>query len=129
MSHVTEVRDLGQSRSHWIVQGPGGLDVEWNAILTAAERPHRLAWRSEPDASVDHEGTVLLEPLGEGTRATVYLSWYPPAGAAGEALAVLTGTDPQIVLEDDLYRMKDFIERGLPVRDKAGTLGGGNVLH
>ena len=129
MSHVTEVRDLGQSRSHWIVQGPGGLDVEWNAVLTAAERPHRLAWRSEPDASVDHEGTVLLEPLGEGTRATVYLSWYPPAGAAGEALAVLTGTNPQSVLEDDLYRMKDFIERGLPVRDKAGTLGGGNVLH
>ena len=72
---------------------------------------------------------MLLEPLGEGTRATVYLSWHPPVGAAGEALAVMTGTDPQSVLEDDLYRMKDFIERGLPVLNKAGTLGGGNVLH
>ena len=128
MSHVTEVRDLGQNRSHWVVQGPGGMDVEWNAVLTNAERPHRLAWRSEPDASVDHEGTVLLEPLGEGTRATVRLSWRPPAGAAGKALSVLTGTDPQSALDDDLYRMKDFIERGLPVRDQAGTLGG-NVLH
>ena len=128
MSHVIEVRDLGQNRSHWIVQGPGGLDVEWNAVLTAAERPHRLAWRSEPDAPINHEGAVLLEPLGDGTRATVRLSWHPPADAAGKALAVLTGTDPQSALEDDLYRMKDFIERGLPVRDQAGTLGG-NVLH
>ena len=128
MSHVIEVRDLGQNRSHWIVQGPGGLDVEWNAVLTAADRPHRLAWRSEPDALINHEGAVLHEPLGDGTRATVRLSWHPPAGAAGKALAVLTGTDPQSALEDDLYRMKDFIERGLPVRDQAGTLGG-NVLH
>ena len=129
MSHVTEVRDLGENRSHWIVQGPGGIDVEWNAVLTSAERPHRLAWHSEPDASVDHEGTVLLEPLGEGTRATVRMSWRPPAGSAGKALAVLTGTDPQSALEDDLYRMKEFIERGLPVPEQAETLGGGNVLH
>jgi len=129
MSHVTEVRDLGENRSHWIVQGPGGIDVEWNAVLTSAERPHRLAWHSEPDASVDHEGTVLLEPLGEGTRATVRMSWRPPAGSAGKALAVLTGTDPQSALEDDLHRMKEFIERGLPVPEQAETLGGGNVLH
>jgi uncharacterized membrane protein len=129
MSHVIEVRDLGQNRSHWIVQGPGGVDVEWNSVLTSVERPHRLAWRSEPDASTDHEGEVLLEPWGEGTRVTVRLSWHPLAGTAGKTLAVLTGTDPQSALEDDLYRMKEFIERGLPVRDQAGTLGGGNVLH
>lgn len=129
MSHVTEVKDLGQNRSHWIVQGPGGLDVEWNAVLTAAERPHRLAWRSEPDASVDHEGNVWLEPIGDGTRVTVRLSWHPPVGVAGKAVTMLTGTDAQSALEDDLYRMKDFIERGLPVRDQSGTVGGGNVLH
>lgn len=129
MSHVIDVRDLGQNRSHWIVQGAGGVDVEWNSVLTSVERPHRLAWCSEPDASTDHEGEVLLEPLGEGTRVTVRLSWHPLAGTTGKALAVLTGTDPQSALEDDLYRMKEFIERGLPVRDEAGTLGGGNVLH
>lgn len=129
MSHVTEVRDLGQNRSHWIVQGPGGADMEWNAVLTTSERPHRLAWRSEPDASVEHEGMVLLEPLAEGTRATVRLAWHPPAGAAGKALAVLTGTDPQSALDEDLLRMKAFIEHGLPARGSSGPLGGGNVLH
>jgi uncharacterized membrane protein len=129
MSYVTEVRDLGDNRSHWIVQGPGGTDVEWNSVLTVSERPHRLAWRSEPEASVDHEGTVSLEPVGDGTRAWVRLSWRSPTGTAAEALAVLTGTDPQHALREDLHRMKEFIERGLPSRAQAGTLGGGNVLH
>ena len=129
MSQVTEVRDLGQNRSHWIAQGPEGQDVEWDSVLTVSERPHRLAWRSEPNASVDHEGVVLLEPAGEGTRATVRLFWRPPAGTSGKALAVLSATDPERVLEDDLDRMKEFIERGLPTRGEAGGISGGNVLH
>lgn len=129
MSQVTEVRDLGQNRSHWIVQGSEGQDVEWDSVLTVSERPHRLAWRSEPNASVDHEGVVLLEPAGEGTRATVRLSWRPPAGTSGKALAVLSATDPEIVLDDDLDRMREFIERGLPTRTETGGLGGRNVLH
>jgi uncharacterized membrane protein len=129
MSQVTEVRDLGENRSHWIVQGPQGQDVEWDSVLTVSERPHRLAWRSEPNVIVDHEGEVLLEPAGEGTRATVRLFWRPPSGTSGKALAVLSATDPESVLEDDLDRMKEFIERGLPTRGEAGGIGGGNVLH
>ena len=129
MSQVTEVRDLGQSRSHWIVQGPHGQDVEWDSVLTVSERPHRLAWRSEPNTAVDHEGVVLLEPAGEGTRATVRLFWRPPAGSTGEALMVLSGTDPEGMLQDDLHRMKEFIERGLSARGEPGGVSGETVLH
>ena len=129
MSQVTEVRDLGQNRSHWIGQGANGQDVEWNSVLTISERPHRLAWRSESDAAIDHEGVVLLEPLGDGTRATVRLFWRSPTGTSGEALMVLSGTDPEVMLEDDLQRMKEFIERGLPSRGESAGISGGNVLH
>ena len=129
MSQVTEVRDLGQNRSHWIGLGPEGQDVEWDSVLTASERPHRLAWRSEPNAIVDHEGVVLLEPAGNGTRATVRLLWRSPTATSGQAMTVLKNTDSETLLEDDLHRMKEFIERGLPTRDEAGGVGGGNVLH
>jgi len=129
MSQVTEVRDLGHNRSHWIVQGSEGQDVEWDSVLTASERPHRLAWRSEPNASVDHEGVVLLEPAGKGTRATVRLFWRPPPSASGDTVAVLSAADSERLLEDDLHRMKEFIERGLPARGEAGGVSGGNVLH
>lgn len=129
MSQVIEVRDLGQNRSHWIVQGPQGQDVEWDSVLTVSERPHRLAWRSEPNALVDHEGVVLLEPVGEGTRATVRFFWRLPTGTPGESLMVLSVADPEVMLQDDLHRMKEFIERGLPTRGEAGGISGGNVLH
>lgn len=123
MSHVIDVRDLGQHRSHWIVQGPGGAEVEFDAELTASERPSRLAWQTLPGAAVESEGLVVLEPSGDGTRATVRMAWRPPAGSAGKGLAVLTGVDPESALEDDLRRMKQFIERGLPAR--AGGAGTG----
>ena len=129
MSQVTEVRDLGQNRSHWIVQGAHGQDVEWDSVLTVSERPDRLAWRSEPNAAIDHEGVVLLQPAGEGTRATVRLFWRLPTGAPSEALMVLSGVEPEAMLEDDLHRMKEFIERGLPGRSEAGTVSGGTILH
>ncbi len=129
MSHVIEVRDLGNHRSHWVVQGPAGSEVEFDARLTAAERPQRLAWQSEAGASVYSEGTVTLAPQAGGTRATVRLSWRPPAGALGQGLAVLADADPQTALDEDLQRMKQFIERGLPSRSGAGSAGSGNVLH
>ncbi len=129
MSHVIEVRDLGNQRSHWVVQGPAGSEVEFDSVLTAADRPHRLAWQSEPGASVYSEGTVTLTPQAGGTRATVRMSWQPPAGALGQGLAVLTGADPATALDDDLQRMKQFIERGLPARAGGSGTGSGTVLH
>lgn len=134
MSHVIEVRDLGQNRSHWVVQGPAGKEVEWHSVLTESERPSRLAWRSEAGALVDNEGRVVLEPLANGTRATVRMCWRPPAGAVGRGIAVLMGADPETALEEDLRRMKQFIERGLPSREggREGEVPGtgrSNILH
>lgn len=129
MSHVIEVRDLGQGRSHWVVQGPGGSEVEFDSQLTSSDRPHRLAWQSEQGATVENEGVVTLQPEGSGTRATVRMAWRPPAGAVGKGVAVLMGADPQTALEDDLRRMKQFIERGLPGREGGAAKGSGNVLH
>ncbi len=139
MSHVIEVSDLGGDRSHWVVQGPAGSELAFESVLTAAERPSRLAWHSQPGSDVDTEGLVVLEPSGAGTRATVRMSWRPPVGSTGKALAMLTGVDPEQALEDDLRRMKQFIERGLPTGEggaaagssAAGSAGstGSNILH
>ncbi len=129
MSNVIDVRDLGQQRSHWVVQGLGGSEVEFDSRLTASDRPHRLAWRSEPGNVVDNEGRVELQPQGAGTRVTVRLSWQSPAAAAGtvnKGIPVLTVGDPESALDDDLQRLKQFIERGLPSRDNTG---GSAVLH
>jgi uncharacterized membrane protein len=43
---------------------------------------------------------------------TVRLSYSPPAGAIGHGIATLLGADPKRQMDDDLARMKAFIERG-----------------
>jgi uncharacterized membrane protein len=123
MSHVIEVRDLGHRRSHWVVQGPAGTRLEWDAVLTEQSRPRRLAWRSEPGAEIPQSGSVTFEPSRGGTLVTVRMSYTPPAGAIGHGLAMLLGADPERQMEDDLARMKAFIERGSVAPPDSGRHG------
>lgn len=119
MSHVSEVRNLGAGRSHWMVSGPAGIPVEWDAVLTESSRPGKLAWRTDEDAPVRHTGEVHFEPELTGTRVSVHMSYAPPAGAIGHVLASLLGADPKREMDDDLMRMKAFIETGIPPHDAA----------
>lgn len=119
MSNVLSVSDLGNGRSHWVVSGPAGSRIEWRSIITEANRPERLAWRSEPDATVQHTGMVHFEPEGDGTRVSVHLSYNPPAGAFGHAVASLFNGNPKQQMDADLMRMKSFIESGIPPHDAA----------
>jgi len=129
MSHVVEVRDLGRDRSHWVVRGPGGSEYSWNSVLTEQDRPHRLAWRSEAGADIPQSGAIQFEPHRGGTRVTVRMSYTPPAGVLGHGLASLLGSDPKAQMDDDLARMKAFIERGAVPRDAARPRSGSRWLH
>jgi len=132
MSHVVEVRDTGRRRSHWVVQGPGGSQFEWDAVLTEQSKGKRLAWRSEPGAQIANQGSVTFEPYRGGTLVTVRLSYSPPAGIVGHGLAVLLGSDPKRQMDDDLARMKHFIEHGVVPRDaqsQSREKSGSRFLH
>ena len=131
MSNVVEVRDLGNRRSHWVVKGPAGTEFAWNAVLTEQDRPRRLAWQSEPGAEVEQAGSVWFEPVRSGTRVTVHMSYRPPAGKVGHAVASLLGSDPKRQMDEDLARMKTLVERGAMAH--AGSAPGagaeGKFLH
>lgn len=113
MSNVESVEALDGERSHWKVKGPAGVSVEWDSV-TRMNRPHELSWQSEPGSTVDNQGSVSLTPDGNGTRATVRMSYCPPAGALGHAVASLFGANPEQELDEDLNRMKQFIEGQSP---------------
>jgi uncharacterized membrane protein len=120
MSHVRDVQDLGNGRSHWVVDGPAGTHVSWDAELTDLESDRRLAWRSLPGATVDNEGRMHFEPTGDGgTRVEIELRHTPPAGALGSAIATLFRRDPRHQLADDLVRAKTYLETGHRSRDAA----------
>lgn len=121
MSNVESVRDLGNGRSHWVVNGPAGMRVEWDAVLTECTSPELLAWKTEPGSTVQHAGRVRFEPANGGTRVQVQMSYSPPAGALGQAVASLFNGDPKKQLDEDLSHMKAFIEGGIPGREAART--------
>jgi uncharacterized membrane protein len=108
MSNVKQVQPLGNERSHWTVRGPAGVGVEFDSVAQM-QRPTELAWQSEPNA-VQNSGRVTLVPEGNGTRVTVRLQYRPPVGAMGQAVSSLLGANPRQEFEDDLDRMKQFIE-------------------
>jgi uncharacterized membrane protein len=121
MSMVEEVRALDDRRSHWVVKGPAGTRIEWDAELTESDRPRLLAWRSEPGAPVQHVGSVHFEEMDGGTRATVRMSYYPPGGMLGHTVATLLRSNPKQELDADLMCMKTFIETGVPDRRAASA--------
>jgi uncharacterized membrane protein len=124
MSHVQKVHDSGNGRSHWVVNGPAGTVIEWDAILTEFKRPEVIAWKSEQNSIVQHEGKVRFEPENGGTKVHVRMSYNPPAGVLGHAVASLFDGDPKKQMDEDLLRMKTFIERGIPPHDAARPIPG-----
>ncbi len=109
MTNVLSVVPLDDNRSHWKVRGPAGVSVEFDSVAHK-QRPNELAWESEPGSTVQNEGRVTLVPEGNGTRATVRMSYRPPAGALGQAVSSLFGANPKQEFDEDLNRMKQFIE-------------------
>lgn len=114
MSNVKEVHDLGNGRSHWVVSGPAGTQVEWDSVISESTRPSILSWNSEPASTVQHTGTIEFERVGDGTRVNVRMSYSPPAGRLGNAVTSVFNGDPKRQMEEDLMRMKTYIESGMP---------------
>jgi uncharacterized membrane protein len=112
LSALRDVQDLGDGRSHWVAEGPAGVPVSWDAELTAFEPFERLAWRSLPGSAVDNAGTVSFRPTDTGTQVEIQLSYNPPGGPLGHLVARLFGADPESRMDDDLRRMKAFLETG-----------------
>lgn len=120
MSNVLEVRNVSDNRSHWTVAGPAGIPVEWDAEITKMVPNELIAWKSVEGSTVPNAGYVLFEPNDDGTtEVTVRLSYNPPAGAIGHAIAKAFGADPKSEMDEDLLRMKSLLETGKLPHDAA----------
>jgi uncharacterized membrane protein len=120
MSNVLEVSRGAGDMSHWKVRGPAGTTVEWDAEITRMIQNEMIAWKSVEGSTVPNAGYVLFEPNDQGgTEVTVRLSYNPPAGAIGHAIAKAFGADPKSEMDQDLMRMKAMIETGNVPHDAA----------
>jgi uncharacterized membrane protein len=125
MAHLESVVETG-STSHWCARGPLGARVEWDAELIEDSPGERIAWRSLAGADVSNRGRVDFRaaPGGRGTEVIVELSYEPPAGAVGVAIAKLFGKEPAQEISADLRRLKQVLETGETIHSDASIHSG-----
>ncbi|MCI0489248.1 MAG: BON domain-containing protein [Blastocatellia bacterium] len=120
MSRVREVKKIGEGRYHWTVAGPAGVPVEWEGEITRLIPNELIEWKSIEGSAIEQEGRVRFrEADGNGTCIDIKMSYNPPAGAIGHAIATMFGADPKREMDEDLMRMKSFIETGHLPHDAA----------
>ena len=127
MRHVESVQHLGDGRYHWVVKGPAGMTVEWDATMVADDPGTVITWRSLENADVDNAGAVRFEraPGGRGTIVKVNIEYKPVGGVIGATVAKLFGEEPEQQLNDDLRRFKQVMEIGEVVVSDATLFGTG----
>ncbi len=112
MSNVSDVRNLGNGRAHWVVKGPAGTQLNWDSIITRYDARRELAWKTEPGAAVQNAGVIKFRPSNGSTSVEIKLEYNPPLGAVGATVASILGSDPKRLLDRDMQRMKSLIEGG-----------------
>jgi uncharacterized membrane protein len=99
--------------SHWVVAGPLGKEVEWDAETTRLDKNSRIAWNSKETSDIKTSGQVTFKDFGNGqTEVTVTLQWVVPASKGGETLMGLFA-DPAKRLEEDLRSFKQYVEQSV----------------
>jgi len=121
METLKEVRMLDGGRSCWIVEGPGGKDVELISEITEDQPGRRIAWTSREGSDVDHEGWIEFtdNAFGRGTEVRLFISYDPPGGVVGKVVAKVMQREPRIQARRELRRFKQLMETGEVSTSKA----------
>lgn len=114
MPHVKSVEVYEGNRSHWVVNGPAGAPVSWDAEIVNDIPNELIAWRTVSGSVVDHAGSVRFQPIpgGGGTMVQVIFEYAPAGGAVGAAVAKLFGPAPEQQVPEALQRLKSLMEGG-----------------
>ena len=102
---------LDECRSHWVLHGPAGSTLEWDAEIINEVPYETIGWRSLPGADVASAGSVRFRPVGAGgTQVTVTMQYSPLAGRVGAAAAWLGGQGAAVRVRNALQLLKEELE-------------------
>ncbi|HLO28330.1 MAG TPA: SRPBCC family protein [Anaerolineales bacterium] len=112
MDHVKEI-SVQDDISTWKVAGPADSTYQFQSHITQDIPNELIAWETLPDSEVHSAGFVrFVENRDGSTRVSVQMSYVPPVGALGHAVAQIFGVDPRQAMHDDLMRLKSLLEEG-----------------
>jgi uncharacterized membrane protein len=114
MDNIRSVEKLDAQRSRWVIEAPAGTSVEFVSRITEDQPGRLIAWESEEGADVRNSGRIdfLDAGPGRGTMVRATISYDPPAGAIGRAVAKVLQREPNVQARRDLRRFKQLMETG-----------------
>ncbi len=115
MENVESIEDADANGvSIWKIKAPAGRTVDIKTEVASEKQNEHIAWRSVEGSDIETRGEVRFEdaPGDRGTRVSLTISYDPPAGALGRAIAKLFQREPQVQARHDLKRFKMLMETG-----------------
>ncbi len=113
MHHLESVTVNPDGTSRWVVKGPAGIPVTWDARVINEVEDSVIGWQSLEGAMVATAGSVNFARSGsDSTTVRVRFQYDPPAGKLGARVAEFLGEDPAATVREDLDRLKELLEQG-----------------
>jgi uncharacterized membrane protein len=114
VKHLRSVTQTDATHSHWVADAPAGIEIEWDAAITQDTPGEVIAWQSLPGSDVSSEGEVrfMAQPDKRGTVVRVSMTYHPPAGALGKAVAKLFGEEPAQQIHEAMQKLRQLLEVG-----------------
>ena len=131
MTNVKRVDVRDEKRSHWVIEGPAGTSVEYDAETINDEPGRLIAWQSVGGADIQHAGSVnfIENAGGRGTTVRLNIEYLPPVGVVGEwgaRILRLVGQAPENDVRQSLRNFRALMEAGeIPTNEGCprGTCG------
>lgn len=113
MTHLDSVVTCGGGRSRWRTRILGRA-LEWETEMVEDRPGELLAWRSVPDAALDHRGVIRLSPApgGRGTEVHIDIRYSARGKGLGVLIATMLGVAPGHRAQGELRRLKQLLEAG-----------------
>ncbi len=111
-AHVNRVTREQDGTFRWQVSGPAGIPLSWTGRITRLVLDNSIEWWSLPESTIENHGVIHLDAEKDGrTRVQIDMSYNPPAGLLGHAVAALLGLDPRSAMDQDVVQLKSLFER------------------
>jgi uncharacterized membrane protein len=112
MKHVKSVQDLGEGRSHWVVDVLNNVELEWDAKIIEDRPNEMIAWETLPEAPLQNRGYVKFIPTEHGTEVSVSLEYDPPGAAIGKLAGRMGKFIAEHQIKEEIRSFKQLMETG-----------------
>lgn len=111
MNHLERVEEHDLFHSTWTANLPGYGRLRWNAEIVKDVNGFLIGWQSSEGAPIENAGKVEFMDFGpDRTEVKVVITYRPPAGDLGVAIAHALNPAFKKVVEKDIAGFKERIE-------------------